>query len=178
MKKSYIMILPILICLLAGCSSEGDPAEGSTGDTAASASEAEAVGFRIFYHGFLITGPGENTEPAPVQTCMIGTQEEYDDFFSKYGLSSIYQLDTVDFEKECLVYCGRQSAQLLRGWSAKVRELHVSDAGIELIWDETVNYNAENADEAVAYQIIGASDCDVREVFFLKVQKEDIPEAP
>ena len=118
---------------------------------------------------------GEENPTVSSEIYMIDTQEEYAQFFSEYDLSAIYPLDTVDFENECLVYCGLQSAQPFRGWSKRIQSIRVSDAQIELEWDETVNFNAEHEDESVAYQIIGAPDCVVREIFFLKMQRENLP---
>lgn len=161
--------------LLAGCSSE----RGLNGDAAFAgaslASNPDSPEFTYYYHGFLVEEIGEENPTVPSEIYMIDTQEEYAQFFSEYDLSAIYPLDTVDFENECLVYCGLQSAQQFRGWSKRIQSIRVSDAQIELEWDETVNFNAEHEDETVAYQIIGAPDCVVREIFFLKMQRENLP---
>lgn len=91
-------------------------------------------------------------------------------------MTSIYPLDTVDFDKECLIYSGSRSAPGVRGWSGKIREIRVSDSGISLIEAETINYQSEHQEEAAAYQRIGSPGCAAREVHLLIAQKADLPE--
>lgn len=157
-----------VLCLMSACSDQNAISN--------LAQEANSVEFSYYYHGFLIESTDNQNQIAPNGTYIIDTQEEYDEFFSTYDLSSIYQLDTVDFNKECLIYYGLQGAQSSRGWSTKIQSIQISDTQLELVQDETVNFGGENEDATVAYQIIG-SDCAVREVFFLKVQKENLPES-
>lgn len=113
---------------------------------------------------------------APDETYIIGSQKEYDNFFFLYELSSIYPLDTVDFDSECLIYCGYRSAQDVRGWAGKIQKIRVSDTQLDLIEDTAVNYQAERQEEAVAYQVIDSPDCAVREIYLLIVQNDDLPQ--
>lgn len=174
MKKLSLILTICVLCLLAGCAAGNNtaaPASLNDGGT-----QAEGIGFRYFYHGFLIENSNGETAIAPEETYIIETQEKYDNFVSLYDLSSIYPLDTVDFAQECLIYSGSRSAQGIRGWSGKIQEIRVTDSGINLVADESVNYEGEHQEDAVAYQMIGAPDCAVREVYLLIVQKADLPE--
>lgn len=167
MKRFHnlFLVLPAF-CLLVGCSDRNLPSADTSADD---------IEVTYYYHGFLIERADKQAPAAPDGIYIIDTQEECGDFITAYELGSIYPLDTVDFEKECLIYCSRQSAQPSRGWSGKIQSVRVSGEQLECVEDETVNFDGENEDEAVAYQIIGA-DCAVREVFFLKASKEAISE--
>ncbi len=164
---NFILLLIAFCALLTGC---------SDGEVSNSADKnADGIEFTYYYHGFFIYDTNTQNPIVPDETYVIDTQEEYNDFISAYELTSIYPLDTIDFETECLIYCGRHSAQPSRGWSGKIQSVRVSGDQLDLVEDETVNYDGENEREAVAYQIVGAN-CEVREVFFLKVASEDLPE--
>lgn len=150
--KSIACIL--LICsLLSGCGSN--------------------IHFSYYYRGFVIRG-NEDVLP-PVGTYIITDQDAYDDFFSTYSLGAIYQLDSVDFETECLIYVGYQSAQATRGSSVDIKYLKEnSDGGLDIITDETVAIGEKNADKIMAYQILTDEPVNVTEVYILKVKKSDI----
>ena len=111
----------------------------------------------------------------PVGTCVLYDQDMYDDFFSTYSLGAIYQLDSVDFETESLIYVGYQSAQMTRGNSGEIKYLKENgNGGLDIIMDETVAVGGKNADQYMAYQILTDELVNVTEVYILKVKKSDL----
>lgn len=175
MKKPLLVFL-LLTAFMSGCGIQPSDSADINQTDANATSVGQDISFTYFYHGFLI----QTSEHAPVLPdgiCILSTEEEHDDFFTTYSLSSVYPLDKVDFDAESLVYIGCSSAQLFRGWSGKIETLRVLDSGaLDYRLDEAVNFNKEHEDESVAYQMIGDGYCDVREVFLLKVQKSALPD--
>lgn len=153
-KRSLCAVCILLICsLLGGCGGK--------------------INFSYYYRGFVIRGNEDVL--LPVGTYVIVDQDMYDDFFSTYSLGAIYQLDTVDFETESLIYVGYQSAQMTRGNSREIKYLKEnSDGGFDIIMDETVAVGGKNADQYMAYQILTDEPVNVTEVYILKVKKSDL----
>ena len=174
--KKLLPVFFLLAMFLSGCGIQpGDSADSYQADTAA-ASVGQDVDFTYFYHGFVIQ-TAENAPALPDSDCILSTAEEYGDFFSIYDLFAVYPLDKVDFDTESLIYIGKISSQLFRGWSGDIETLQVLDSGeLDYKMNEAVNFNKEKEDESVAYQILGGGYCDVREVFVLKVQKSALPD--
>ena len=153
-KRNLCAVCIILICtLLMGC--------------------GDSVDFSYYYRGFVIRGNEDVF--LPIGTYVLDDQDIYDDFFSTYSLGAIYQLDSVDFETESLIYVGYQSAQMTRGNSGEIKYLKEnSDGGFDIIMDETVAVGGKNADKYIAYQILTDEPINVTEVYILKVKKSDL----
>lgn len=171
MKKTHFILSVFILALLAGCAVRDDTPSPGGDDT-----QTNDIEFRYYYHGFII-GPTDGPYPCPPSgTYIMGTPEEYQDFFSLYGLSPIYPLDTVDFDSECLIYSGWRNPPGIRGWSGKIQKICVSDTELNIIFDDAVNYKGERQEDAVAYQLIGPPYSTLREIYLLIVQKSDLPQ--
>lgn len=153
-KRNLCIVGILLICsLLCGCGG--------------------SINFSYYYRGFVIQGNEDDL--LPVGTYVLNNQDMYDDFFAAYSLGAIYPLDSVDFESECLIYVGYQSAQMTRGNSREIKSLKEnSDGGFDITIDETVAVGEKNADKYMAYQILTDELVNVAEVYILKVKKSDL----
>lgn len=133
--------------------------------------------FEYFYRGFVIQDSEQTSIPEGI--LVIDSREQYEAFFSAYGLSAVYPLEEADFAQEVLIYYGMRSAMPTRGWAGGITSVTEStDGTYELIlgMDEELRYGGERQQESVAYQIMTDAPIDVVEVHMLKIKKDALSE--
>jgi hypothetical protein len=81
--------------------------------------------FEYFFRGFVDVKTDE-LESYPHQSYVIETDGDWHDFMNKY-VPGIYYRTTVDYTKECLVFCPTFSPHAMFGYGSDIRTLVVDD---------------------------------------------------